>query len=139
MPLLNWLRLPAPQRRLLLWAVVTLIGVRCLLVLLPFRRLAALIERRVRSVAAGTYTPEQVAWAVRAVARYVPRANCLPQALAAQWLLGRLGHASSLRLGVTKGLDQDLKAHAWLEYQGHIIIGGEESGTIYQAFPPLNR
>lgn len=62
-------------------------------------------------------------WMVPRIARRVPwKAVCLEQALAAHWMLGRLGVPSLVRIGVA--LDgEDLAAHAWLEVRGKVFIG----------------
>jgi len=46
--------------------------------------------------------------------------TCLRQSLALQWLLGRQGITTDLRIGVRKDEDK-LNAHAWLEYAGQRI------------------
>jgi hypothetical protein len=60
--------------------------------------------------------------AVRRASRFVPGATCLTQAIAARTLLARRGHSSTLHLGVAKE-DGELKAHAWLEAGGRVVIG----------------
>ena len=59
--------------------------------------------------------------AVEAAAGIIP-ATCLTQALAAQFLLARAGHRSAFRIGVMT-IEGKLKAHAWLEQTGGIVIG----------------
>jgi len=72
-------------------------------------------------------TLDMIAWAVTRASQYFPGANtCLVQALAAQILLSRRGIPARLRLGVFKDDGDDLKAHAWVETNGIIVIGGEE-------------
>jgi len=119
--------LPGQERRLLVSALVLVAATRAALPLVPFRRLQALAQRAstpragVGASRAGP-SPERVAWAVGVAARYVPDATCLAQALALQRLLSRYGHRAELRIGVAKE-DGDLKAHAWLEREGKILIG----------------
>lgn len=78
--------------------------------------------------------PERIAWAVRAASRYVPDAACLTQALATQVLLARNGYPSNLRIGVTFGEQKSLHAHAWVEVQGRVLIGG---GAFLEQLTPL--
>ncbi len=66
---------------------------------------------------------DKVAWSVRAVAGRMPGATCLVQALALQRLLSRAGHVSALEVGVAKS-GRRLEAHAWLRYEGSVLIGG---------------
>jgi hypothetical protein len=66
-----------------------------------------------------------VAWAIAAVAPRVPwRADCLPQALAADRWLRRHGVVPDFYLGVIKPKHGALEAHAWLSCNGRPITGG---------------
>jgi hypothetical protein len=119
------------ERRLLLVGGVVVACVRILLWLLPFKRVVWLVERtalrsaRVAPIRLLEDTSIAMAWAVTTAARYVPRATCLTQALAAQWLFAWFGHPTLLRIGVAKGNDTALRAHAWLEGEGRVVVGGE--------------
>lgn len=62
-------------------------------------------------------------WAVEVVSRRSPGSTCLVQALAAQLLLARYGHPSLLQIGVARPDQGMLKAHAWLEHEGTVLIG----------------
>ena len=130
----SFLRLPASERLLLVLAVVLLAAVRLGLILLRFDRLHRLLARFSRPGRGRASLPaDRVAWAVTAAARRLPgESTCLSRALAAQLLLTRHGHSSLLRIGVARG-DGILKAHAWLENSGRVILGG--SG--HEAFVPL--
>jgi hypothetical protein len=119
------------ERRLLLAGGVVAACVRMLLWLLPFKRLVWLIERtalrsaRVAPVRLREDTHVKIAWSVTTAARYVPRATCLTQAMAAQWLFAWFGHPTVLRVGVAKKNAKALRAHAWLESEGRVVVGGE--------------
>jgi hypothetical protein len=63
--------------------------------------------------------------AVHRVARVIPRATCLTQALATLWMLAGRGYTGTLRVGVKPGSDGGLLAHAWVEHGTRIIIGGD--------------
>jgi hypothetical protein len=63
--------------------------------------------------------------------------TCLIQALAAQTLLHRWGHSTSLRIGIAKGATGQLEAHAWVETQGKIVLGGAEVCARFTPLPPL--
>jgi hypothetical protein len=114
--------------------------VRIALWLLPFNvlhRLVARLTRRAAGGAASTVPAERITWAVAAVARRIPRATCLTQALAATLLLAWRGHPATLRLGVAKRDDGSLHAHAWLECGGIILLGEPEEGA-FAPLPPLS-
>ena len=75
---------------------------------------------------------------VRRVARRVPfRAVCLPQAMAAQWMLRRRGVRSRLVFGARRGAapDRTLEFHAWLIVAGECVIGAAEVES-YTPLPP---
>ena len=66
-------------------------------------------------------------WAVTTAARHFPAAcTCLPQALAAQVMLGRRNLPAEVKIGVAKGELGKLEAHAWLECAGRIVLGGPD-------------
>jgi hypothetical protein len=66
-------------------------------------------------------------WAVSSSARVIPGASCLTQALALQVLLGRRGLSSRLCLGVNTARAGKFRAHAWVEWNGRVIIGGSKT------------
>lgn len=77
--------------------------------------------------------PEDVAWAVVLVARFVPGGDhCLAQALAGAALLNQLGLRAEIRLGVDN--QYGFAAHAWLECDGRIVIGAREAAR-YASLP----
>ena len=81
----------------------------------------------------------RIGWAVRQSARIVPKANCLTQALAAQYLLARSGYRSQLRLGVAKDNAGRLLAHAWLLSDGKVVVGGSSRELAsFTALPDLD-
>ena len=69
----------------------------------------------------------RVVWAVSAVGnRILGDGPCLTQALTTQLLLRRRGYRASLNIGVAKDKYALLVAHAWVESDGVIVIGGPE-------------
>jgi len=69
---------------------------------------------------------EQMVWAVQVVSRYLPGANCLTQALAAQALLTASGFPAQVEIGVAKDDFRRLQAHAWVICHGQVVLGGQE-------------
>jgi hypothetical protein len=116
-------------------AVLLVGGARLGLTLAPFGLVARVSERLARGPA--WLPPEHAArigHRVVRVARWVPGASCLTQALAAHVLLAWHGHASTVRYGVRPGAT-GLDAHAWVEHDGAVVVGGPDVG----AFIPLER
>jgi hypothetical protein len=60
----------------------------------------------------------------RAAARVPGGRNCLVQALVAHTMLRRHGIPSELRIGVRRTGASLLEAHAWIECDGDILVGG---------------
>lgn len=123
-------------------AVAYCCGVRLALWLLPSATLLRFVRRRVdactstapcSSVAVG-----RIAWAVRAAGRRVPASTCLVEALAVQLLLARFGHRSELKLGVARDASQKFIAHAWVEWNGRIVVGARR-GMRYTGLPDLGQ
>ncbi len=68
----------------------------------------------------------RLAWLVEVAGRYTPvTATCLKKALVLSWLLGRRGTQTEVRIGVARE-EGRLKAHAWLDYDGQVILGPQE-------------
>jgi hypothetical protein len=82
----------------------------------------------------------RAAWAAHAVGRrFLPERPCLTQALVLQYLLLRHGdEATELHIGVTKE-KEGLQAHAWIERNGTVLIGGKNSPREYERFQDLGR
>ncbi len=131
----KFLGLPAGERWLLVKAALLLGGTRLGLKLLPFRILRRLVESLSRPTAwlpaTDRFSTERIVWAVELASRYVP-ATCLSRALAAQVLLARRGYPVLLHFGAVKEGERFL-AHAWLESEGQVVIGGH----VLEPYIPL--
>ncbi len=139
----KFLGLSSAHRRLLVTSALLVGTIRLGLWLLPFQvlrlRLAGMARTANKVQQGDQATIDRVVWAVKVASRYVPKATCLTQALAAQVLLSRRGYPVRLRLGVAKGEAGQLRAHAWVESQGRIMIGGLEALSHFTPLPPLER
>lgn len=125
---------------LLTSAGVVVVLVRLSLWLVPsrllLRRVSQLVERAPLP-AEPTPAVRTIGWAVRAVGRRVPRASCLTQALAVQVLLARRGYSSHLRIGVAREPDGTFAAHAWVEINGGVLVGGT-GASRYRVLPDVS-
>ena len=135
----KFLRLSSTDRALLVKAVLLVGAVRVGLWLLPFRTWRRLLAKLTRASSAcqegGRVPIDRVAWAVTGASRYVPAATCLTQALATKVLLCRNGHPASLHIGVARNEGGGFQAHAWVESDGTVVIGG--SGSQLERYTPL--
>lgn len=132
----RFISLSAANRALLIRSYFLVMALRLALWLLPFRTLHRFLTGFAvpTGVAASSCgpSPDRIAWAVSVTSRYVPAANCLPQALAVYTLMKRRGHTADMRIGVTKGKGDQLEAHAWIENEGRIVIGGSDSPSRFK-------
>jgi hypothetical protein len=117
--------LSAPEKALFIEAGALTVCIRAALWLLPYPKLLAWLERRTFRLG-GPVSRERIAGAVSFVSRYVPRATCLTQALAAEVLLRAHGYPALVRIGVAPK-DRMIEAHAWVESEGRILLGGREA------------
>jgi len=116
------------QRRILLCACVLLNAIRLSLWLLPFGKVRKYLSKF--SLAWGKLTSQAevsvglITWCVETASNNAPGgALCLAKALTTQILLNRYGYAHKFCIGVNKSSKQTLKAHAWIEHEGQVIMG----------------
>ena len=132
--LLNFLALPYQRKKLLIKTLFSVLLIRLGLWILPYRLLTKWLDSLGSSVNVSEKNDwkliKEVSHTVKSCAKYVPFASCLTQALATQTLLKVFGQGSTLKFGVDKDQNEKLIAHAWIEIDGKIIIGGS---------PELNR
>lgn len=117
------------DRRLLLTAAFSLVMVRMGLWVLPFGVLRRLLERLMRRTRpcrrAALPSAMRISWAVEVASRTVPgTGRCLTKALTAHMLLRRAGYPSRLCIGVARKGERRLGAHAWVESESKVLVGG---------------
>jgi hypothetical protein len=122
----KFLNLSSSERRLLIKTWILLGVIRLGLGLFPFStfrkflfKLTFLFHGLEKD-----FSEEYLVWSVAVVSLYMPKTTCLAQALTAQFLLQQAGHQARLHIGVNYGIGGRLEAHAWVESQGRILIGG---------------
>lgn len=128
----KWRRLTREEKRLWREAFIAVILVRVSLWLVSFNRIFTFTERyqtRHFGKVASEVCPRAIGQTVSRVARRIPQASCLTQAIAARLLLARRGHKSALRFG-GKQVDGELEAHAWVEVEGVIVVGRRPPGEF---------
>ena len=136
----SFFHLPGSDKRLLITSAALLATIRIGLWLIPFHLLRRWLgkfnkERRAadRPDDAGL---NRIVWAMSVLGNRLP-GSCLTQALATQLMFGRRGRITTLRIGVALTEEGAFRAHAWLETEGKIIIGGSESRSRFSLLPPL--
>lgn len=77
----------------------------------------------------------RIVWAINVASCYMPgKTKCLARALATQVLMNWHRYLCKLFIGVNKTPGDGFRAHAWIEYQGRVIIGNL---TDLSQFTPL--
>lgn len=117
------MRLAARHFGLLVRSFFVLVIVRIALYVTSYHRIARHVRVKDRD-ANGCRPVYLIVWAVEHASKLVPRANCLTRALALQYLLGRDGHGSIMRVGVSQSSGASFEAHAWVLHDNMVIIGG---------------
>jgi hypothetical protein len=126
-------RLSGRERRLLIQAWLLLMTVDLALRLLPLRAVMTYgLRRNMRREHASMGKPlpaSRLARLVETAGRYCPAGtSCLKEALVLSWLMARRGMPATLRIGVGRQGGM-FAAHAWLERDGRIILGGGGGNT----------
>jgi len=123
-PFRTLVSLAPSERRLVLRTLPLVAAIRLALWLAPVRRVGRLLwacERLPFSVPADLPV-SRLEWAVQAASRRIPRATCLTQSLALQFLLARSGRSSEVHIGVRKDTEAGFQSHAWVECEGRVLL-----------------
>ena len=141
------LQLSPVDRRLLASTLLLLTVIRLGLVLFSFDKVRSFLTKLIPDDHPSSVEHEsqyqqaisRVVWAVNASSRNLPiSTNCFPRALSMHVLLQRRGIPSEIKIGVARDEDGAFEAHAWVEYQGQVIIGGLEDLGRFTPLPQLN-
>jgi hypothetical protein len=129
----KFLSLDSSERLLLLQTFVFVWIASTTLRLLPFAIVQKLFASRVALPGRmhRRRPIERLLWAIAVAGRHVPGTACLSLALAGRMMLNRYGYPAHIHIGVAKDHTGSFGAHAWLESEGTIVIGGEESASLF--------
>lgn len=142
------------ERKILLTTSMLIAAIRLGLWLLPFKRLLALLDEishlsrssqisakgiSTRQISTKKISVRKIVWSVNSVSHYIPgmKCKCLARALTTQVLMKRYGHTPKLQMGVAKTGEGKLEAHAWVEFQGIVIIGNLPDLSRFLPLPSL--
>ncbi|HMK34282.1 MAG TPA: lasso peptide biosynthesis B2 protein [Desulfomonilaceae bacterium] len=139
----RFLALSRDDRILVARSAMVLMGIWLGLRLFSFKAVLEAVDRPSRRMSYPNRCSrprlDRIVWAVLAVSWYWPlMMNCLAQALAAKVMLKREGYRTLVRIGVATSESAGLSAHAWLEYNGEVILGGAGSEDFH-ALPCFQR
>jgi hypothetical protein len=143
-------RTPA-ERRAVTRAGMLIAAIQTALAVLSFRQVMRLVSRVAIPRAApaqgsretSQFDRDLAVWAVEAAGRRLLSKNpCLPKALAVLVLFRRGGEEAELHLGVARSVEDSengVRAHAWVESKGEIVIGGDVPIEEYVRLPGLDQ
>jgi hypothetical protein len=138
----KFMQLSQREKWLFLQVAFWLIAAKIGLYLLPFERLRRWMAHFGEPRAEHMSHKEMgaIIQAIERIARFLTPfgINCLPQALVGHMLLRRKGFDVQLKIGVRKEPCDKLIAHAWLEYEGQVIMGDLGNLRQFTALPPLD-
>ena len=130
----KFFRLRTNDKLLLLKCAALLLTIQLGLATIGYRRLQALLVRRLDRRAPARPAARLI-WGVRSAARGLPLTACLAHAIALHFLLTRAGHASIIRVGVAADGRLPFDAHAWVVCDGRVVIG--DAGDELQRYAIL--
>jgi hypothetical protein len=128
---------------ILVQAIVAVTSTRFALRILPLSRIRRTIWRVFSAErplpVMRRCSQDQVIRAVVSAGKHSPiGTTCLATALVGQALLHRHGYIVELRLGVRRDSAGKFAAHAWLERQGTVVLGGPTAVVrSYSRFPEM--
>ncbi|HVT89771.1 MAG TPA: lasso peptide biosynthesis B2 protein [Tepidisphaeraceae bacterium] len=134
----KYLELPASQQRRVVKTALLLVAFRLGLWLIPYRilrRWADVPKKPVPSPSPDERT--NIGRNIVSIARFIPEATCLTQALAAHVLLRQEGFDPKLQIGVARDQQGVFKAHAWIECDGNFVVGEFNETLRYATMHPV--
>lgn len=145
--ILRFIQISPQDRNLFLKIYVLLTFVRLGLVWRSFNRLRSFLEQfssphpaaadRIDSLGQRQLVV-RVQWAVNACCKFMPGSvKCLARALTMKTLLDQYSCPSKLMIGVDKNSLDQLEAHAWVEYEGHVVMGQLNDLSRFKPLPSL--
>ena len=129
-PLFKFFRLPFPEKLLIIKTFTLLLSMRAGFLFFRYETLKKFLTSspaKNLSVQKKSKLPkEKLVWAVEAVGNFfLFLDNCLIKAMVLEFLLRSQGYTAELCIGVQKGSEKKLEAHAWIESDGVIVMGGQ--------------
>ncbi len=129
----RFLQLPVRRKLLIVEAALRLATSVLLVRITPASQLLRLWpaeNARNASMRYRRHSSEEICWAITSMARCIPGATCLPQSVAARAMLRRAGYPADIRVGVAKGSDGGIEAHAWVASGEKILLGASERNYV---------
>ena len=113
--------------RMMIKTYFTLICINLLLQVIPFnymRKFIASQSKNNKRTINDSMVVHKIVETIEIASRYTPRkSTCLVKALTGYYLLTKHKIPVEMCIGVKLGLPGQLDAHAWIVYQGEVILG----------------
>jgi hypothetical protein len=141
----KFLHLPFTDKLLLIRAALLLLSIQVGLALFSFPRIYRWVKRQKSTRSPKTKNASatgDICWAITRVGKvFYGDEGCLIQAILGEWWLSQRGVPAKLCIGVSRQPGGPLLAHAWVESDGHVLIGGVTNQVPdgFQDFPELNK
>lgn len=74
-------------------------------------------------------TVARITRSVERISRFIPDASCLTQTISCQAILSWKGIPSTITMGLKKDSPGAVKAHAWLSWNGQVVLEGNEDSV----------
>jgi len=130
-PIRGFFQLPLAKKRLIIEATGLILVTRLGLYLTSVHKLQSFYQRfnNVENTPYPGNNPvkSEITWAVNSIGQKIFKDDtCLVIAIAGQALLNYHGIPARLQLGCLLAEDKSIFAHAWVECEGEVVIGGTE-------------
>lgn len=123
----SFFALSGSEKIVVLEATILLLLVRAGLVFFSLSRMLAGLQKLGSLTKIPFLARGRVLELVEKSSRHLPvKVTCLSLALVAQTILTQSGRAGVLRIGVKRMSPGWIEAHAWLEEEGRVVLGGPQ-------------
>lgn len=123
----SFLHLPSKEKKILIKSYFYMWFVQIILWLLPLPRcqqiIRSLSKKKSPEISDKKDYMDKILWSVMVASQYIPKAKCLTRTLTAYILLKRHNYPVEPKIGVLMDDNGNLKAHAWLEKNGEVVLG----------------
>jgi hypothetical protein len=126
--------IPFDEKRLVLEALVRLVWAR---IEMSISAPSLILARRTGN-GDERHAPRVIGLSIERAAKLIPGTTCLPKALAVAGMLRSRGYDCELRLGLKKEAGR-VAAHAWVEVDGEVILGGSCNISDFKKLPTISR
>lgn len=138
----KFLHLKSNERYLLIETFLLLNLIRISFLVLKFPALQNILNKisqfNPHEIVCSEELTDKIVWRVEISSQLSPGGvKCLARALLVHTLMKRAGFNPILRIGVTDNPLKNFQAHAWVEYEGKIVIGNLPDLKKYSVLHPI--